>query len=417
MPEHCDPATRTAIADILSTAGHVLYLRLDGIGDSILANSALTRLAAAMPRARITVVCDNLVTPIYDACPLVVRVVSLNRWGLIDAEYLNGAVKLIKALRPDAVLTITRSSTKEHCLLALAPGVPVIALENNLANMALEDKTFFEERALRIPSPDPRLNELERYADMLRRISLPADNLEPAIWLTGEDRRKADAVWEETGFTPEKTIAVFGAGSAFIRAYLGFGQALRGICGERGFSVVALGAAQDASVNEHLLATLREAGIPARDLAGALSLRESSAVLAGCALAVGVETSLAHIASALEVPQVIVLGGGHFGRFMPVHRTTTAVILPLECFACNWSCRCKKPYCIRSIRPETVAQAVERALAARKTGFRRTLFMQHPAALPPQADMPAWRAPDDYIQADRSRSGDSLDVIISEQRQ
>ena len=417
MPEHHDPAARTAIADILSTAKHVLYLRLDGIGDSVLANSALARLAAAMPGARITAVCDNLVTSIYEACPLISRVVSLNRWALIDDEYLSRAVKLIKALRPDAVLTITHSSTKEHCLLALAPGVPVIALENNLANLAPEDKTFFEERTLCIPSPDPRLNELERYADMLRRIGLPADNLEPTIWLTDDDRRKAAAVWEETGFTPEKTIAVFGAGSAFIRAYLGFGQALRGICEERGFSVVALGAAQDASVNEHLLAPLREAGIPARDLAGALSLRESSAVLEGCALAVGVETSLAHIAGALGVPQVIVLGGGHFGRFMPVHRTTTAVILPLECFACNWFCRYEKPYCIRSIRPQTVAQAVERALAARGNGFRRTLFMQHPAVVPPHAGMPAWQAPAAYIQADESRSGGSLDVIVSEQPQ
>ena len=140
-------------------------------------------------------------------------------------------------------------------------------------------------------------------------------------------------------------------------------------------------------------------------------------MLADCALAVGVETSLAHIASALGVPQVIVLGGGHFGRFMPVHRTTTAVILPLECFACNWFCRYEKPYCIRSIRPQTVAQAVERALATRRTGFRRTLFMQHPAVFPPQANMPAWRIPAGYAQADGSRSGDSLDVIVSEWQQ
>lgn len=413
MPEHCDSATATAAAGILSSAKQVLYLRLDGIGDSVLANSALTRLAGAMPRARITVVCDSLVTPLYEACPLVDRVLPLNRWALVDAGYLTGAVKLIKTLRPDAVLSITRSSTREHCLLALAPGVPVIALENNLANMALEDKTFFEEKALCIPSPDPMLNELERYADMLHRMGLPAGDLNPVLWLTNDDRARAAAVWEETGFTPENTIAVFGAGSAFIRAYLGFGQALQRICGEREFSVLTLGAAQDASVNAHLLAPLREAGIRTKDLAGALSLRESSAVLAGCALAVGVETSLAHIAAALGVPQVIVLGGGHFGRFMPVHRTTTAVILPLECFACNWSCRCEKPYCIRAIRPETVARAVEHALVARRTGFRRTLFMQHPAALRPQAGMPAWQAPDAYIQADRARSGNSLDVIIS----
>ena len=405
MPEHRNPATRETIAEILSSAKNVLYLRMDGIGDTILANSALARLAEAMPDARITVVCDTPVAPIYEASPLVSQVVSLSRWGLPDVNYLSGAVRLLKTLRPDAVLTITRSSTKEHCLLALSPGVPVIALENDLANMGQDDRSFFEAKAHCIPSPSPHLNELERYADMLRHIGLSGDGLEPTVWLTDDDRRKADAVWEETGFTPGRTIAVFGAGSAFIRAYLGFGQALQGICKERGYSVIALGAPQDANVNEHLLAPLLEAGVPARDLAGKLSLRESSAVLAGCALAVGVETSLAHIAGALAVPQVIVLGGGHFGRFMPVHRTTTAVILPLECFACNWSCRYTRPYCIRSIRPETVAQAVERSLATPKEELRRTLFMQRPSASSAQPGMPAWKSPEHYI--------DGLNVIIS----
>ena len=414
MPDCSDSAIGETVSGMLAASERLLYLRLDGIGDSVLANGALARLAALMPKARVTVVCDTPVAPVYEACPLVDRVVSLSRWGLVDAGYFAGAVKLLKTLRPDTVLSITRSSAREHCLLALSPGVPVIALENDLANMGPEDKAFFQEKACSIPSPDPGLTEPERYADMLRRLGLAFEDLEPLIWLTDEDRRTAAGIWAETGFSPEKTIAVFGAGSAFIRAYLGFGQALRDICKTRGLSVVALGAAQDASVNAHLLAPLREAGVPAMDLAGRLSLRESSAVLGDCLLAVGVETSLAHIAAALGVPQVVVLGGGHFGRFMPTHRTTTAVILPLDCFACNWSCRYAKPHCIRDILPETVAQAVERVLATKGTERRRTIFAQHPGLTRPGPDMPAWRMPARYIRAAESDSANGLDLVIGE---
>ena len=413
MPDCSDSAIGATVAGILAAAERVLYLRLDGIGDTVLANGALARLAALMPKARITAVCDTLVAPVYEACPLVDQVVPLSRWGLVDESYLAGAVRLLKTLRPDTVLIISRSSFREHCLLALSPGVPVIALENDLANMGSEDKAFFQEKACCIPSPDPGLTEPERYADMLRRLGLPFDDLEPLIWLTDEDRRKAAGIWAETGFAPETTIAIFGAGSAFIRAYLGFGQALRDICKARGLSVVALGAAQDASVNEHLLAPLREAGVPAMDLAGRLSLRESSAVLGDCLLAVGVDTSLAHIAAALGVPQVIVLGGGHFGRFLPTHRTTTAVVLPLDCRDCNWSCRYAKPHCIRDIRPETVAQAVERALATKGAERRRTLFIQHPDLTRPGPDMPVWCLPTEYIRAAESRPTNGLDVVIS----
>lgn len=234
MPDCSASAIGATVAGMLAASERVLYLRLDGIGDSVLANGALARLAELMPRARVTAVCDTPVAPVYAACPLVDRVVSLSRWGLADADYLAGAVRLIKTLRPDVVLNITRSSAKEHCLLALSAGVPVIALENDLANMGPEEKAFFQEKTCCIPSPDQNLTEPERYADMLERLGLPFDGLEPLIWLTDEDRRKAAGVWAETGFAPEKTIAIFGAGSAFIRAYLGFGQALRDICRARG---------------------------------------------------------------------------------------------------------------------------------------------------------------------------------------
>lgn len=411
MPELWESTTKGKIVDILSTANRVLYLRMDGIGDSVLANGALERLVNMMPQAEISAVCDTLAAPIYEAGPLVRQTVPLSRWGLADEDYLSGAVKLIRKLKPDAVLNITHSGTREHCLLALSLGVPVIALENDLSNMGLEEKNFFASKMLCIPSPPEEWNEMERYAAMLERLGLSGAGLEPVMWLAEEDRQKAVGIWEETGFSPEKTIALFGAGSSFLRAYLDFGPALVDICRARGFSVVTLGSNVDAIVNEHLLKSLLAAGIPARDLAGALSLRESAAVLAGCALVVGVETGLAHIASALGVPQVIVLGGGHFGRFMPVHPSTTAVVIPLECFNCNWSCKYDRPHCVRGITPETVTRAVEHRLEMRRAVPRRTLFMQKPQAWSPRLGWPAWRSPSRYIHAGASWAGNELDIV------
>ena len=63
---------------------------------------------------------------------------------------------------------------------------------------------------------------------------------------------------------------------------------------------------------------------------------QSAALIKRCRLVIGAETGLAHLACAVGTPNVILLGGGHFGRFMPYAATTTVVCLPLECYGCNW---------------------------------------------------------------------------------
>jgi ADP-heptose:LPS heptosyltransferase len=58
------------------------------------------------------------------------------------------------------------------------------------------------------------------------------------------------------------------------------------------------------------------------------------------------DTGPAHIAAAVAVPVVCILGGGHYGRFMPyrVEAPTASNLLPiavsveLDCFGCNWAC-------------------------------------------------------------------------------
>jgi len=78
-----------------------------------------------------------------------------------------------------------------------------------------------------------------------------------------------------------------------------------------------------------------------------------------CERATGAETGLAHIACALGVRNVILLGGGHFGRFMPYSPLTVMAALPLECFGCNWGCKHTAVHCVRDLDPDTYYQALD----------------------------------------------------------
>jgi len=83
------------------------------------------------------------------------------------------------------------------------------------------------------------------------------------------------------------------------------------------------------------------------------------------------DTAAIHIATALNVPSVCILGGGHFGRFAPYPESLgkdrnlpICVYNQMPCYNCNWKCIYTedktKPYpCIRSITVEQVWKKVK----------------------------------------------------------
>jgi ADP-heptose:LPS heptosyltransferase len=68
------------------------------------------------------------------------------------------------------------------------------------------------------------------------------------------------------------------------------------------------------------------------------------------------ESSTAHIATALDKPALILIGGGHYGWFAPWSRSTRQVWLThkLSCFDCNWFCPYAESFCITGISPSEV---------------------------------------------------------------
>ena len=85
-------------------------------------------------------------------------------------------------------------------------------------------------------------------------------------------------------------------------------------------------------------------GLPLINLCGATSLLQLIGIIKKAKILVGNETSGIHIAAAVQTPSVCILGGGHFGRFIPYPDEIISQFKPLaifeqmECFGCNWNC-------------------------------------------------------------------------------
>jgi ADP-heptose:LPS heptosyltransferase len=87
-------------------------------------------------------------------------------------------------------------------------------------------------------------------------------------------------------------------------------------------------------------------GHAALNLAGLTSLQELVEVIRGASLVVANDTSAIHIAAATQTNAVCLLGGGHFGRFLPYQvEAITQNKLPniqihrMDCYDCNWNCK------------------------------------------------------------------------------
>ena len=119
--------------------------------------------------------------------------------------------------------------------------------------------------------------------------------------------------------------------------------------------------------NEHFLGEkIREqCDAPLQNLSGQTSLAELAGLLSKSRLTISNDTGTVFISSAVGTKSVCILGGGHFGRFLPypdIHGQENNIEVAfheMPCYGCSWKCiyKIKKGEptpCISNIRVEEV---------------------------------------------------------------
>ncbi len=113
------------------------------------------------------------------------------------------------------------------------------------------------------------------------------------------------------------------------------------------------------------------AGAPLHDFTGVTTIPQLLGLIKNSRLVVANETAAIHAAAAVGTPSVCILGGGHYGKFLPYDvppRPTTehprCVSHPMPCFNCNWVCRFRKRPtaavpCIANVPVDAVWKEVE----------------------------------------------------------
>ena len=155
-------------------------------------------------------------------------------------------------------------------------------------------------------------------------------------------------------------------------AYLGVARRLLG----EGYRVVLVGSAMEKPDPDRLRALAREVGVV--DLIGRTTLPVLMDVMKGAAALLSNDTGPAHLSIALGTPTVVVVGGGHFGSFVPYPEDATPanarfVYERMECYHCFWRCHKRATKhdvfpCVDGVSEERVWGALDEVLGARPVG-------------------------------------------------
>ena len=128
------------------------------------------------------------------------------------------------------------------------------------------------------------------------------------------------------------------------------------------YYLIAIGSSDEFDLTENLLGSWKNRSL---NLCGALSIRESAAVLSQCVIFVGHDSGPIHLASSVGTPCVGIYGSRNLpGIWFPPGKTNQIIYTKIECQGCQLIvCSDKNNQCIRSISPSNALSAVEKILS------------------------------------------------------
>lgn len=107
------------------------------------------------------------------------------------------------------------------------------------------------------------------------------------------------------------------------------------------------------------------------NLVGKTSISEMAQIISKAKFIISNETSAVHFAMQLNIPSICILGGGHYGQFLPIPveiKISTPPILInhlMPCYGCNWQCpyqhsKSESVKCISDINVDEVFNVLKR---------------------------------------------------------
>ncbi len=338
----------------------ILVRGTNWVGDAVMTLPALETLAGLCPQAQITVLAKPMLAALYQAQPVVDRVIELEDPG--PHAGLAGMRRLARGLEREGFdWAVLLQNAFHAAALAWLAHIPVRLGYARDGRGLLLSHGIVCGKAARTRHETSYYLGLLHGAGLLRQAPSP-EGVWPRLALDPYDEAWAEEFLRQQGLDQAGPILGLAPGAAFGPAKCWpperFAEAGRGLL-KQGFSAALLfGGAAEASVTAQVAAQM--GSLPVLDMAGRTGLGQALALLARLGLFVTNDSGLMHACAALGRPTLAIFGSTNPVTTAPLGPRVAWLRKPVECSPCL------KPVCPTGMRCFTSISApevVEAALA------------------------------------------------------
>jgi ADP-heptose:LPS heptosyltransferase len=349
----------------------------DNLGDVVLSLGAIRHITEILGEENCAIVCKanaaELLRREFPSLEIVVAVES----RLVSESRLWNAIRKLKQLRKNPVfrdgvdlmvsLRHHRSMHLDMLLAAIpakitvgAPSSPWSDFEGELTNSRL----CFDKTA--VVKNEFECRELAWHASVL---SCALD----AVVKPDEILSHLERASQKPDANQKLVIAPFAGERIREIGVVQLREILHAIQDQCNIEVVMVSSPADQQRSEEMAANLREDGLLHISTLCTKTLEELIQILSNATVVLTADSSPAHLATALNLPMVALIGGGHPGWFGYWKRSEKQTWLDnrVPCYGCDWKCIFNEPLCLTEIPAKRIAEEIIRRLPVTTGGAEK----------------------------------------------
>lgn len=349
----------------------ILIITLSGIGDALMFTPALKLLRKSLPDAELdTLVMYRGAKEIFESNPNFNKVIHFN----FLEEGASKSLKFLLQLRKkyDASINVYPANRKEYNFISFLIGAKeragVVYLRKNRTNLnSLNNIKVLENDNVHNVRTNIKLCEAligKKYSE------------EPPLefQITNEEKDKARKYFNEVGISSEELVVGFHPGCATLKNHIKrrwvpekFAELAKKLINNHSAKILIFGGPEEKELKEQISSLINSERV---NVVNAESLTKSSAIMQRCKIIVTNDSSQMHIAAALGLKVVAIIGPTNQNYIHPWKTEHQIVSLNLDCSPCFFYSPTPlichrtdvKFKCIKELTVEMVYQSVEKYL-------------------------------------------------------
>jgi ADP-heptose:LPS heptosyltransferase len=319
----------------------ILVIKTRGIGDTVLSTPLYTNIKSYFKAARITCVANPASTEILKS--------NLNVFKVIEYKgFFLTAFRILLAGKFDVV--ICPQASLRTALLALASRSQFRVVNNH------NGRNYFT--SIRVRKPEEYEDAIDRDLDCLRAFGIPAKDKKVKLFY---NERKVPDIFGVDFRGKEKIIGISVSASRLNKMWNKerFAELADKLINDYNYKVIFIDDPTNPEALKQVLSLMKKPPL----IYCNRNVKTVMGLISNFSVFVGNDSGLLHIAAALSVPSVAIVGPEEADIFHPYSEKDRHFVLSaeLECKPC-WKKECAVPLCLDAISVKEVLKAVLKAV-------------------------------------------------------